>query len=147
MIVGTRHIGLVVRDIERALHFYQALGFTVHKRETEQGDFIDTVIGTRGERLEWVKLKAADGSLLELLQYHVNPDSQPMADAPSNKLGCSHVAYTVKNVARTCEEIVRLGGTMVNPPALAPNGLAKVAYCHDLDGILMEVVEEVETNG
>jgi len=31
----------------------------------------------------------------------------------------------------------------VNPPTIAPGGLVRVAYCHDPDGILMEVVEEI----
>jgi len=36
-----------------------------------------------------------------------------------------------------------LGGSIVNPPAVSANGAVKVMYCHDLDGILMEMVEEL----
>jgi len=81
---------------------------------------------------------------MELLQYHSHPDVQPLINAPSNRLGCSHIAFTVDDISRTCDEIVRLGGTVVNPPVLAPNGLVQVAYCHDQDGILLELVEEIK---
>jgi catechol 2,3-dioxygenase-like lactoylglutathione lyase family enzyme len=143
MVLNTRHTGLVVRDLARSLTFYEALGLKLWRREEETGSFMDVVVGIPGVRIEWAKLKCPDGSVVELLQYHSHPDVQPLIVAPSNRLGCSHIAYTVDDIGKTCEEIVRLGGSVVNPPALAPNRLVKVAYCHDPDGILMEVVEEI----
>lgn len=142
MITKIRHTGLVVRDLERAIQFYEALGLKVWRREEERGPFIDAVVGIASVRLEWAKLHVPDGSLVELLQYHSHPDTQLLADAPSNRLGCSHIAFTVNDIDGTCKEIARLGGSVVNPPALAPGGLVRVAYCHDPDGILMEVVAE-----
>lgn len=143
MILNKRHTGLVVRDLNRSLSFYEGLGLKVWRREQEAGSFIDTVVGIPDVRIEWVKMKCPDGSLVELLQYHSHPDIQPLANAPSNRLGNSHIAVTVDDIKRTCDEIVRLGGTVVNPPTIAPSGLVLVAYCHDPDGILMEIVEEI----
>ena len=40
-------------------------------------------------------------------------------------------------------KIIQLGGSIVNAPAVSANGLVKVMYCHDLDGILMELVQEL----
>lgn len=143
MILSTRHTGLVVRELERSLAFYIAIGLRVWRREVETGSFINTLVGIPDVRLEWAKLQTSDGSLVELLQYHSHPDTQPIADAPSNRLGCSHIAFTVEDIDQTCMEIARLGGSVVNQPVLAPSGLVKVAYCHDPDGILMELVEEL----
>lgn len=147
MILNKRHTGLVVRDLERALAFYEALGLKVWKREEEYGGFIDTVVGIAGVRIEWAKLQAPDGSLVELLEYRSHPDDEPLRNAHSNRLGCSHIAFTVDDLAHTCQAIGRLGGSVVNPPATAPNGKVRVAYCHDLDGILMELVEELDSHG
>ena len=59
MIRETRHTGLVVRNLERSLAFYEALGLRVWKRDKESGPFIETVVGIPGVRLEWVKLRAS----------------------------------------------------------------------------------------
>lgn len=147
MILNKRHTGLVVRDLKRSIQFYEALGLKVWRREEESGSFIDTVVGISGVRIEWAKMKCPDETIVELLQYHSHPDAQPIVDARSNQLGYSHIAFTVESVEQTCEEIGGLGGSVVNPPTLAPSGLVKVAYCRDPDGILMEVVEEVNRNG
>lgn len=143
MIRSVRHTGLVVRDIERSVSFYSALGLKVWQREVETGPFIDAVVGIPGVRLEWAKLRVPDGPLLELLQYHSHPDGQSLCAAPSNRLGCSHVAFTVDDLSATCALVGRLGGSMINPPAEAPGGKVRVVYCHDPDGILIELVEEL----
>lgn len=146
MILNQRHSGLVVRDLERSVRFYQGLGLKVWRRETESGKFIDTVVGIDDVRLEWAKMRVPDGSLVELLQYHSHPDRQSAQLAPANQLGCSHIAFTVDNMERSCLEIVRLGGSVINPPVISPNGQLRVAYCRDLDGILIELVEEISSS-
>lgn len=147
MIRNTRHIGLVVRDLERSIVFYQALGLRVRERKIETGPFIDAVVGIPNVKLEWAKLHAPDGSLVELLQYHSHPEYRPVEPVSSNHLGCSHIAFTVDDLPATCALIDCLGGSTVNPPAGAPGGKVRVAYCHDLDGILMELVEELDIHG
>ena len=144
MIRNTRHTGLVVRDMERSLAFYEALGFQLWRRELETGPFIEALVGLAGVRLEWAKLRAPDGSLVELLQYHSHPDHQPLVPIPPNRLGCSHLALTVHDVEAACRLVCRLGGSTFSPPQTAPSGRVCVVYCHDPDGILMELVQELE---
>ena len=61
----------------------------------------------------------------------------------SNKLGCSHIAFSVDNIEITCQKIKAMGGSIVNSPALTVDKKVKVAYCHDIEGVLMEIVEEL----
>ncbi|TGL59749.1 glyoxalase [Leptospira ognonensis] len=143
MIKNTRHTGIVVRDLDRAFRFYEALGFKLWKREVESGDFISTVVGIENVKVETAKLKAPDNSMLELLQYHSHPKEKEIVNAPSNQLGCSHIAFSVIDIDKTCDFILQQGGSLVNPPALSANGLVKVAYCHDPEGVLLELVEEI----
>jgi catechol 2,3-dioxygenase-like lactoylglutathione lyase family enzyme len=143
VILKTRHTGLVVQDIERSIAFYEALGLSVWKREVEQGPFISQVVGINDAVIETAKLKLSDGSLVELLQYHSHPDQVEIQDSASNKHGCSHIAFTVESAQGACDLLQQLGGSIVNAPALAPNGMVKVAYGHDIDGILLELVEEL----
>ena len=146
MIKSIRHTGIVVRDLERASNFYRALGFIDSAQDVEEGNFIDQVTGLEKTKLEWIKLKSPDGCLLELLHYHSHFEDKEITIQKSNKLGCSHVAFTVDDIESACDKIKEEGGTVTNLPATSPNGMAKVAYCHDPEGILMEIVEELESS-
>jgi catechol 2,3-dioxygenase-like lactoylglutathione lyase family enzyme len=141
MIKAVRHTGVVVRDLEKSTEFYCALGFVEDNQAIEEGDFIDTVVGMQNVKLEWVKLKAPDGYLLELLQYHSHPEQKEIAKQRSNQLGCSHLAFSVDDIDTVCKEIKKIGGSVVNPPALTNEKKVKVVYCHDNEGNLMEIVE------
>ena len=143
MIIKTRHTGLVIKDISASIAFYEGLGLSVWKRENERGDFLSQVVGLEHAEIETAKLKIGDGSLLELLEYKSHPTKPTISNYPSNKHGCSHVAFTVQDVEEISSKIVQLGGSIVNAPTVSANGLVKVMYCHDLDGILMELVEEL----
>ena len=141
MIRSVRHTGIVVRNLEKTANFYRALGFVDDNRATEQGEFIDQVTGLKNTKLEWIKLKAPDGYILELLQYHSHPENTEITQQKSNKLGCSHMAFGVDNIEKTCEIIEKIGGSIVNLPSLTDDKKVKVAYCHDVEGVLMEIVE------
>lgn len=145
MIVKTRHTGLVVKDISASIAFYEALGLKVWKREVEKGDFLSQVVGLKHAEIETAKLKVSDGSLLELLEYRSHPTKPTSSKYESNNHGCSHVAFTVQDVQEIFSKIVQLGGSIINAPAVSANGSVKVMYCHDLDGILIELVQELDS--
>jgi catechol 2,3-dioxygenase-like lactoylglutathione lyase family enzyme len=141
MIKAVRHAGVVVRDLEKSAEFYCALGFFEDDRAIEEGCFIDTVVGLQNTKLEWIKLRALDGYLLELLQYHSHPEKEEITKQKSNQLGCSHLAFSVDDIDTVCNGIKKIGGSVVNLPALTNDKKVKVAYCHDNEGNLMEIVE------
>jgi catechol 2,3-dioxygenase-like lactoylglutathione lyase family enzyme len=143
MIKTIRHTGIVVRNLQNSANFYRALGFEDVSNAIEEGGFIDQVTGLSNVKLEWIKLKSPDGCLLELLKYHSHPKTQLITMQESNKLGCSHVAFGVENIEKFCKVIKKNGGSIVNFPALTSDKKVKVAYCHDLEGVLIEVVEVI----
>lgn len=141
MIINARHTGIVVNDLVRAEKFYSSLGFAECSRAIESGVFIDQVTGIEGAKLEWIKMNVSDGFVLELLQYHTHPATPLKKVPPANQLGCSHIAFTVECIEDTLAMICDAGGSVVNAAALAPNGKVKVAYGHDPEGVLLEIVE------
>ena len=143
MISKLRHTGMVVRNLNQSVVFYEALGFKTWKREIEQGQFLETVVDLKNVRVETAKLKAPCGALLELLQYHSHPVEMEISPQPSNQLGCSHIALTVGSIDKALECVQSCGGSLVNPPSTAPDGTVRVAYCHDPEGNLLELVEEI----
>ena len=143
MIKNKRHTGLVVRNLSASIDFYEKLGLKVWKRQIESGEFISEVVGLDNAEIETAKLKVADGSLIELLEYKSHPTKPLLRNYSSNSHGCSHVAFTVENVEVTAKEIEVFGGSIINPPIISDDGKVKVMYCHDIDGILIEMVEEL----
>ena len=62
-----RHTGIVVSDIDKALHFYnKLLGFEIVKDMWESGEFIDNILGFQKVKVRTVKM-AAGNSLVEHL--------------------------------------------------------------------------------
>lgn len=140
---GLRHAGIVVTDMHEALRFYSGiLGFQIWRQAVETGPYIDTVVGLSRVRLHWVKLKAPGGGLLELLQYLSHPRSAPRRTRACD-IGASHIAVTVSDAAALVRTVRRKGLRVIADPAVSPDGKAKVAYIHDPDGTIVEVVEEI----
>lgn len=141
MINAVRHTGVVVRELDKSKDFYCALGFIEENQAIEEGDFIDEVVGLQNVKIEWIKLKAPDGYLIELLKYHSHPEQRKIDKQNSNRLGCSHIAFSVDNIDFFCKKIEAIGGSVVNHPAISNDKKVKVAYCHDNEGNLLEIVE------
>ncbi len=75
MITHIRHTGLVVADLDKALHFWcDLLGFKVAKQMEESGPHLDAMMGLKDVRVTTAKLAAPDGNLIELLHFHSHPD-------------------------------------------------------------------------
>ena len=144
MILNIRHTGIVVSDLEKEKGFYHSLGFIQESSAMEEGPFIDQVTGIKNVKLEWIKMIAPDNNLIELIKYHSHPLEREKIKQQSNKLGCSHIAFTVNDIEKTCDKIVSAGGSIVNLASKSPNGRVKVAYCHDPEGVLIEIVEVLE---
>ena len=147
MITSIRHIGFVVSDIEISLKFYRdILGLDIYRRYIEEGDFIDSLTGIKKVKLEWVKLIIPKGGLIELLQYHSHPDpdnSGSLSRTSSNRLGCSHIALTVNDLSTLHKKIISNGFLCKSEPLIAPGGKAKILYCHDPDGAILELIEDL----
>ncbi len=146
MVLNTRHTGFVVLDLEKFIKFYEGFGLKLISRMVEQGDYIDTLVGLKNVKLEWAKLSLPDGSLIELLQYHTHIDSSYSDEEVqfSNRLGCSHIALTVKDIKEAIEYICLSGGSIKNKYQISPDGNVKVAYCYDMEGNILEIVENLK---
>lgn len=136
-----RHTGIVVSDLERALHFYvELLGLKVTKRMDESGEYIDNISGLKNVMVTTVKMAAEDGNLIELLYYHSHP-RKPARSREIYETGISHIAFTVGNVDAEYERLSKAGVQFNSLPQKSPDGYAKVTFCRDPDGTLIELVE------
>ena len=145
MIRAIRHTGLVVADLDRALHFWcEVLGFVVERQMDESGPHIDAMMGLNRVRVTTAKLAAPDGNLIELLQFHSHPDKPIWAGEPYST-GFTHIALTVENLDELLLRIKAVGATAPAKPQFSPDGKVKVIYVTGPDGVLLELVEVIRS--
>jgi len=139
-----RHSGIVVTDMERALTFYRdLLGLKVAQDFREEGDYINSILGLSGVRVRMVKLTADDGSMIELLHYPSHP-REARQNPQLCDIGCSHVAFTIDDIDKEYERLLKNGVRFTRPPCISPDGYAKVTFCYDPDGTSIELVEVLD---
>ncbi len=139
MAVLLRHVGIVVRDLDRALKFYEdLLGFKVRHKELETGACLEKVLGLPEVEVTTVKMVDPKGNGLELLQFHSHAGTQARG---LTDYGTTHLAVTVENLDALYKELLNQGIEFLSAPQTAPSGKAKLAFCKDPDGTFIELVE------
>ena len=138
-----RHIGITVLDLDKELDFYKnILGFKIRRCATEKSDFIDKLSSLESVKVKTVKLADAKGNLIELLCYLSHPCASKKI--PICESGFTHIALTVNDLDR---EYIRLKNKGIDfnwQPQVSPDKKAKVAFCRDPEGNLIELVEELK---
>ena len=138
-----RHTGIVVNDLDKALCFYRdILGLKIKREMIEFGEYIDNLSGLKGLRVKTIKMAADDGNLIELLCYESNrrkPLTRDICDR-----GYSHISFTVEDLDREYMRLKEKGVKFNCAPQVSPDGYAKVTFCEDPDGNLIELVETLK---
>lgn len=141
--IRLRHVGIVVRNVEESKKFYQDLfNLEIQKELIEDGKYIEQLVGIQKASIKWVKLKAQDGTIFELLEYQ-HQKVLPIDNYSSNRLGCSHIAITVQNIDDTYKKLQSYNCHCKSAPLSSPDGKVKVMYAHDINGTILEIVEEL----
>lgn len=138
-----RHIGMTVSDLDKILPFYRdVLGFKIKRAALEKGQFIDKLSSLKKVKVKTVKLADANGNLIELLCYQSHP-------CKAKKImiceaGYTHIALTVSNLDREYKRLLKKGIKFNWQPQVSPDAKAKVVFCRDPEGNLIELVEEIK---
>jgi catechol 2,3-dioxygenase-like lactoylglutathione lyase family enzyme len=138
------HTGFTVSDIERSIVFYRdVLGLKLIKRQTGTAQYLATITGFEGVRLETALLQAAaGGSILELLQYVSHPASA--TDRATNRPGNGHLCFKVDDVRSACAELKRRGVTLISEATEITAGAHAGGwgvYLRDPDGFTVELYQ------
>jgi len=139
MIESIRHLGIVVRDMNKSLKFYKYLGYEVVSDVKEGSKFIDKILGLNDSDLRTVKMTYDDNHMIELL-YYTNPISEDNLKRV-NFVGCSHFALSVSDVESLYKNLLNIGVEFISEPI--SNGKVKVAFCKDPNDVYLELVEEL----
>jgi catechol 2,3-dioxygenase-like lactoylglutathione lyase family enzyme len=129
------HVGICVRDLERAQRFYeQVLGFR-HWWQFEVPDELGSPVlqvpapmGLRAVYLE------RDGWILELLHYGEEAARRPGRERSMAEPGLTHVSFAVDDLDATVALVVAHGGEVIESTRNEA-----VVFVRDPDGQLIEL--------
>lgn len=145
MLKEIRHTGLVVRNLEDALYFWhELLGFKIERRADESGPYIDRMLNLKDARVTTVKMSAPGGGMIELLHFHSHPDISKWNGKPYST-GLTHIAFTVDNLDESCKKLKSAGVIFFSEPQYSLDQTVKVTYCEGPEGLLLELVEILNT--
>lgn len=144
-VICLRHFGLVVRDLPRALEFYEGLmGLKPGPSTLEQGSVLDAILGWEGVAVTTVKMRAESGeALLELLDFKNPPTAGGDSPPIFYRQGPTHLAFTVKNLPVLLEQLAAAGVEIISPARRSSDGKVLVTFCRDYEGNLIELVQPV----
>lgn len=133
--VRPHHVGLTVQDLARSRDWYErALGLELQLAFELPG-------GARG-----AMLRSAGGAGVELFEVSGSVDGLAGADPPAamRMRGFGHVAFELEDLDAAYETVVAAGATEVWPPRPSPEPGRRMAFVHDLDGNLIELIGQPE---
>ena len=140
IVVGYRHTGIITKDIKKSLYFYHnILGLEVIQEFTDTSDYINEITVLKGAEAHFIKLKAKDETVLELLEYPTHP-TNPLESSIIN-VGVCHIAFRVANAEIAYDKLVENSVKVLSRPVLSSEGIAKVFFCIDPDNVRVELVE------
>ena len=140
IVVGYRHTGIITKDIKKSLYFYRnILGLEVIQEFTDSSNYINEISGLEGAEAHFIKLKAKDETVLELLEYPTHP-TKPIESSIIN-VGVCHIAFKISNAETAYEKLVENDVNVLSRPVLSSEGIAKVFFCIDPDSVRVELVE------
>lgn len=131
-------IAISVRDMERSLRFYEALGFEISGSRPIRAA-VAKVLELKGPFKARMAFARRNGVVLELVEV-----SEPaVAKAPTNgiaeSLGLGHIGIRVDNVDRVAKIIEANGGKTLPHTRLTGEG-RDLLFCTDPDGTRIELI-------
>ena len=143
IVVGYRHTGIITKDINKSLYFYKnILGLQMIQDFTDSSDYINEITGLNGAIAHFIKLKCLDRGVIELLEYPSH-QTEPIKSSIIN-VGICHIALRVNNADDAYKKLVYKKIKVISKPVLSSEGIAKVFFCLDPDGIRVEIVEMLD---
>ena len=138
------HVGVNVDDLDAAVAFFEEIGLSLEGRATNEGAWVDRIIGLNGSKADIAMMRLPDGpGGLELVKFHspAQPDGSP--SAPANATGIRHVTFLVEDVndvvARLCEKHgAELVGTIEDY-----ENIYRLCYIRGPEGIIVELTQEL----
>jgi catechol 2,3-dioxygenase-like lactoylglutathione lyase family enzyme len=146
LIIGIRHTGVVVKDLQAGINFWTSImGFRIVSSQLESGEYIDRLLGLNEVQVHTVKLLSQDETMIELLHFLTHQDEKSCELSPYS-YGITHIALNVSNIEQLLQRLESSGYLPINEVQVSPDKRVKVCYLRGFENIYLELVETQEAN-
>jgi catechol 2,3-dioxygenase-like lactoylglutathione lyase family enzyme len=133
----------VVNDLEKNRDFWiNTMGFKLHIEALEESPYIDELLDIKDPALKTVKLIDSKGFIIELLKF----ENYQVGNSWSGDLkttGLTHIALTVDNLDELVKVLIKNDYQTLSDIKVSPNGKVKVLFVQGPEGLMLELVEEL----
>ena len=135
---------IVVDDLEAAKAFFAELGMELEGEATNEGPWVDSVVGLDGVRADIAMMRTPDGhGRVELTKFHTPPAvrSEPER-APANTLGIRRIMFAVEGVDDVVARLRNHGAELVGEIAQYED-IYRLCFVRGPDGIIIGLAEQL----
>ena len=130
------HVAIAVPDLDKAIAFYELLGFQLVERRT-----------TTGTNTQMVSAVLGAGAIIVVLVQGTAPDSQVNRYIDAYGAGVQHIAIEVRDTAKLMTEL-REAGVEFSTTLIQGRGIRQAFTARDRDsGMMYEFIERESNDG
>jgi catechol 2,3-dioxygenase-like lactoylglutathione lyase family enzyme len=135
---------IVVEDLEAAKAFFAELGMELEGEATNEGPWVDRIIGLENVRADIAMMRTPDGhGGVELTKFHTPPAIRAEPEsAPVNALGMRRIMFTVDDVDDVVARLRSHGAELVGEIAQYED-IYRLCFLRGPEGIIVGVAEEL----
>src|SRR3954452_9587553 len=135
---------IVVDDLEAAKAFFTELGMELEGEVTNEGPWVDQVVGLDDVRSDIAMMRPPDGhSRVELAKCHTPPAvrAEP-EDAPANALGIRRIMFAVDDIDDVVARVRSRGAELVGEIAQYED-IYRLCFLRGPEGIIIGLAERL----
>jgi catechol 2,3-dioxygenase-like lactoylglutathione lyase family enzyme len=135
---------IVVEDLEAAKAFFAELGMELEGEATNEGPWVDRVVGLHDVRADIAMMRTPDGhGRLELARFHTPPAVRVEPEsAPANALGIRRIMFAVDDVDDVVDRLRGHGAELVGEIAQYED-VYRLCFVRGPAGIILGLAEQL----
>ena len=135
---------IVVDDLEAAKAFFAELGMELEAEATNEGPWVDQVVGLTDVRSDIAMMRTPDGhGRVELAKFHTPPAVRAEPEsAPANALGIRRIMFAVEDIDDVVARLRSHGGELVGEIAQYED-VYRLCFLRGPEGIIIGLAERL----
>ena len=139
---------IVVDDLEAAKAFFAELGMELEGEATNEGRWVDRVVGLNDVRADLAMMRTPDGhGRVELSRFHRPPAVRAEPEnAPANALGLRRIMFAVEELDDVVARLRNHGAELVRE-IVQYEDVYRLCFMRGPEGIIIGLAEQLSQDG